>query len=207
MRLELGPAGEPELAGDHQLGVGAREAVELRRAGLGVRQARVELAHDLGCAGVAGADRALEGLGALLELLEVGVAGKTAGWHTGLLSPGPGVRNRRPERRTDHKHNHHLQVGFALSADRQRPARTPIITRARTPSQGVTAPRGAARRRGGRPADSSRLTRLGAPGRSRRCKRSASHPEGGRLTPSAPRRWHRIAAPPSEGEARWARRR
>ena len=30
MRFELGPAGEPELAGDHQLRVGAREAVQLR---------------------------------------------------------------------------------------------------------------------------------------------------------------------------------
>src|ERR1700733_6792464 len=94
-----------------------------------MRQARVELVDDLSGAGVAGADRALERLRALLELLEVGVAGKTAGWHKGLLSPGPRVRSLRRERRTDHDHNHNLQVGFALSADRQRPARSSIITR------------------------------------------------------------------------------
>ena len=59
----------------------------------------MELAHDLGGAGVAGADRALEPLGAVLQLLEIGVAGKTAGWHCGLLSQWPGVRNLGPERR------------------------------------------------------------------------------------------------------------
>jgi hypothetical protein len=41
----------------------------------------MQLAHDLGSAGVAGADGSLEPLGAVLQLLEVGVAGKTAGWH------------------------------------------------------------------------------------------------------------------------------
>src|SRR5205823_7443671 len=99
-------------------------------------QARVELAHDLGRAGIAGAHRALEGLRALLELLEVGIAGKTAGWHEGLLSPEPGVRSHRPERRHRPQTQLCLQVGFALSADRQRPARTPTITRERTVGRG-----------------------------------------------------------------------
>ena len=45
----------------------------------------MELAHDLGSAGVVGADGSLEPLGAVLQLLEVGVAGKTAGWHCGVL--------------------------------------------------------------------------------------------------------------------------
>ncbi len=65
-----------------------------------IRQARVKLADDRGSAGIAGTDRALKRLRALLELLEVGVAGKTAGWHKGLLSPRPGVRNHGLERRT-----------------------------------------------------------------------------------------------------------
>jgi putative endonuclease len=44
----------------------------------------VKLAHDFGGAGVTGADRALKRLGAVAELLEVGVAWKTAGWHRGV---------------------------------------------------------------------------------------------------------------------------
>ena len=59
----------------------------------------MELANDLGRAGVAGADGALKRLGAVLKLLEIGVARKTVGWHCGLLSPWPGVRNLGPERR------------------------------------------------------------------------------------------------------------
>jgi hypothetical protein len=47
---------------------------------------RVELAHDLGGAGVAGADSTLKSLRAVPQLLDVGVARKTAGWHCGLLS-------------------------------------------------------------------------------------------------------------------------
>jgi len=54
---------------------------------MSVRQARVELAHDLRRASVAGAHRTLKRLGAFPQLLEIGVAGKTAGWHKGLLSP------------------------------------------------------------------------------------------------------------------------
>ena len=79
----------------------------------------MELIDDLGRAGIAGPDGALEGLGALLELLEVRVARKTARWHKGLLSPEPEVRNLGPERRHQTPAQTRLKVGFALSADRQ----------------------------------------------------------------------------------------
>jgi hypothetical protein len=104
MRLELGPARKPELASDHKLSIGTREAVQLRGARLRVSQARVELVDEPRGAGVTGTDPALKRLRAVLELREVGVAGKTAGWHKGLLSPEPGVRNqgRKGEPTTNH---------------------------------------------------------------------------------------------------------
>src|SRR5947209_14609531 len=52
----------------------------------------MELAHDLRSAGITAADSTRERLSAVLQLLEVGVTGKTAGWHDGLLSQWPGVR-------------------------------------------------------------------------------------------------------------------
>ena len=125
VRLQLRPARETERSRDDQLGIRALECVELRRARLRLRKAGMELAHDLGGAGVAGADRALERLGAVPQLLDVGVAGKTAGWHCGLLSHWPGVRNLGPERRRGRlREASPAQVGFALSADRWRPARS-----------------------------------------------------------------------------------
>ena len=66
-------------------------------------QARVELVDDLGSAGVAGADCPLERLRAVLQLLEIGIAGKTAGWHKGLLFT-PGVRNLEAGKETPTKH-------------------------------------------------------------------------------------------------------
>src|SRR5947209_20439494 len=94
----------------------------------------MELAHDLRSAGITAADSTRERLSAVLQLLEVGVTGKTAGWHDGLLSQWPGVRisSRKgdwPEMSTTRL----AQVGFALSADRGRPARPPIINRSRPP--------------------------------------------------------------------------
>ena len=52
----------------------------------------MELAHDINSANITGADSARERLGAILQLLEAGVTGKTAGWHEVLLSKRPGVR-------------------------------------------------------------------------------------------------------------------
>jgi len=78
-----------ELAGDHQLRVRVREAGELGRAGRRRSQTRVELVDDRGGAGISGADRALKRLRAVSELLEVGVAGKTAGWHRASFHQGP----------------------------------------------------------------------------------------------------------------------
>src|SRR6202008_3589295 len=75
------------------------ERVQLRRARRRGAKARVELVDDSRRAGVTGADRALEALRAVAKLLEIGIARKAAGWHKGLLSPRPGVRNHRPERR------------------------------------------------------------------------------------------------------------
>jgi hypothetical protein len=46
----------------------------------------MKLAHDLSRAGIVSADRALKRLGAVSQLLQVGITGKTAGWHVGLLS-------------------------------------------------------------------------------------------------------------------------
>jgi hypothetical protein len=43
----------------------------------------VELIDDLGSARIAGADCSLKRLGAVLQLLEVGIAGKIAGWLAG----------------------------------------------------------------------------------------------------------------------------
>src|ERR1700753_2978953 len=88
--LELGQVRKAEAARDDELGIGTGERGELGRARLRARQARMELAHHLGCAGVTGTDRALQRLGAVAELLEVCVTWKTAGWHRGLLSQGPG---------------------------------------------------------------------------------------------------------------------
>jgi hypothetical protein len=41
----------------------------------------MELVHDVGSAAVAGPHRTLKRLGAVLQMLDVGIAGKTAGWH------------------------------------------------------------------------------------------------------------------------------
>src|SRR6201999_3230789 len=107
--------------------VGAPEAVQLRRAGLRASQPRMKLVDETGGAGVTGANRALKRLPSVLELLEVGVTGKSAGWHRGLLSPEPGVRNLGRKGEPTASPTILVQVGFALSADRQHPARTPII--------------------------------------------------------------------------------
>ena len=48
-----------------------------------------------------------------------------------IADRGGGVDARGGE--ADHTHNHHLQAGFALSADRKRPARTPVVTRDNSP--------------------------------------------------------------------------
>ncbi len=54
VRLELRPAGEPEPARDHQLCVRASERSQLRRPGRRLPEPGMELADDLGGAGVAG---------------------------------------------------------------------------------------------------------------------------------------------------------
>src|SRR6202044_3917363 len=63
--------------------------------------------------------RALKRLRAVLELFQVGVAGKTAGWHRGLLSPEPRVRNQGWKGEPTTNTFILLQVGFAIYADRQ----------------------------------------------------------------------------------------
>ena len=81
MGLELRPAREVELSGEDELSVGELEAGKLRGAGTGRGEPGMELVDDVGSTGVARPDRPPKRLGALLQLLEVGVAGKTAGWH------------------------------------------------------------------------------------------------------------------------------
>ncbi len=72
------PARKGKPARDDQQGVGAREPSELRRARPRGSQMGVELVDDLGSARIAGAC-SLERLGAVLQLLEVGVARKWLG--------------------------------------------------------------------------------------------------------------------------------
>jgi len=71
----------------------AREPQELIDEPLS--EARMELADDLGRAGVTGADRALKGLGAVLQLLEIGVAPEDRGvalWPPFTLARSPHSR-------------------------------------------------------------------------------------------------------------------
>ena len=81
-------------------------------------QARMELVDDLGSASIAGSDRSLERLGAVLQLLEIRVTGKTAGWPTKASfrsRPESAISGRKGD--TDLS-TAKVQVGFALSADR-----------------------------------------------------------------------------------------
>ena len=87
----------------------------------------MKLAHDLSGAGIAGADRTPKRLGAVAQLLQVGITGKTAGWHVGLLSDLPDVRCSGQKGDSPNEHNTASQVGLALSADRMRPARNPDL--------------------------------------------------------------------------------
>ena len=91
--LQLRPARKVERTRDDELRVGELEGGELGRAGLRLSEARMKLANDFGGAGIPGADGALKRPGAVLQLLEICVARKTAGWHVGLLSHWPRVRN------------------------------------------------------------------------------------------------------------------
>jgi hypothetical protein len=107
---------------------GAARRPDGRPASIGSLADAIERQFD--DAGIAGANSALKRLGALPQLLEVGVAGKTAGWHKGLLSPSPesAITGRKGEPTTNTNTPNFLQAGFALSADWQRPARRPIIS-------------------------------------------------------------------------------
>jgi hypothetical protein len=49
----------------------------------------MELADNIGSAGIAGAHRPLKRLRTVLQVLDVGIAGKTTGWHRGLPFRGP----------------------------------------------------------------------------------------------------------------------
>ena len=91
----------------------------------------MELTHDLSGAGIAGADRSLKRLSAVSQLFQVGITGKTAGGHLGLLSYLPDVRMLGPRKETgQNEWNSSPQAGLALSADRMRPARTTLILKA-----------------------------------------------------------------------------
>jgi len=81
VRLELRPAREVELSRDDELSVGELETGKLQGARKRRGEPGMKLIGNVGSAGVAGPDRTLKRLGAVLQLLEVGIAGKTAGWH------------------------------------------------------------------------------------------------------------------------------
>ncbi len=81
VRFELRPAREVEPSRDDELSVGELETGKHRGARTRRGEPGMELVDDVGSAGIAGPDRTLKRLGAVLQLLEVGIAGKTAGWH------------------------------------------------------------------------------------------------------------------------------
>jgi hypothetical protein len=112
--LEAGPTGEAAAAGHHELG-GEREAAGGRRCGVVAGDQRESL-------GVAGADGALQGAGAVTQVFQAGVGGERDGRHGGLLPRGlvsapAGRKEGGGATRTGT-----AQVGFALPADRRHPA-------------------------------------------------------------------------------------
>jgi hypothetical protein len=120
MRLEAGPTREAVVTGDDELR-GAQRGGDART--IVGRGARVVLRGVAQRVGIARPHGSLQVFRLLLELLEVGLAGKGSGRHGDLLSRG--LRSASSGRKEDVRPYCSLsttQVGSALPADRRRPA-------------------------------------------------------------------------------------